>query len=131
MAVSNNLGVSTLSFLAGATVGINRMVQLSTTADTVIVTSAITDLAIGVALNAASTGELVEVAIFGVQKVVASGAITIFDQVMPTASGAGKVVTAGGATAKSCGIALKAAATDGDTIEVLLHTPNVNGVANS
>lgn len=132
MAESNFLGVSPINFKAGAAIGINRLVMLDTTTNTVIVTTAITDLAIGVALEAASAaGDNVPVQMFGKAKVVASGSLTLGAQLMPTSSGAGKVITAAGATAKSIGVALQSAGADGDTIECLLSTPNVNGVANT
>jgi hypothetical protein len=132
MALSNSLNVSAFPAVAGAAVGQYRAVKLDTTAGRVVVTSAITDLAVGVALVAAdAAGDQLSVQTFGVAKCVASGAITLGDQVMPTSSGSGKVVTAAGATAKSLGVALQAAAADGDIIEVLLATPNVNGIANS
>ncbi len=132
MADSNQQGVNPISFKAGAAIGINRMVKLDSTAGRVVVCSAITDLAIGVALNsAAAAGESVSVQTYGKAKVVASDAISLGAQLMPTASGAGKVVTAAGATAKSCGVALQASGADGDTIEALLAVPCVNGIANS
>lgn len=132
MADSNLLGVSLISFKAGAAIGINRAVMLDTTTNQVIATAAITDVAIGFATQAASAaGDLVPVQVFGKAKAVASDAITLGAQLMPTASGAGKVVTAAGATAKSCAIALQAAGADGDTIEVLVGIGNVNGVANT
>lgn len=131
MAVSNLLGVSPLSFVAGGTIIANRMVKLDSTAGQVVACSAITDLAIGVALAGVSSGETVAVQTFGVAKVVASDAISLGAQLMPTASGAGKVVTAAGATAKSCGVALEASGADGDIITALLAVPNVNGIANS
>lgn len=132
MADFNFLGVSPINFKAGAAIGINRLVKLDTTTNQVVVTSAITDLAIGVALEAATAvGDNVPVQIFGKAKVVASAAVTLGDQLMPTAAASGKVSTAAGATAKSIGVALQAAGADGDVIECLLSTPNVNGVANA
>lgn len=131
MANSNMLGVSPAGYLAGATVTQYRLVKLDSTAGTVIHTTAITDVGLGAALQTASTGGTVPVQMFGKVKLTASDAISLGAQVMPTASGAGKVVTAAGATAKSCGIALEAAGADGDIIEVLLVAPAVNGPANS
>lgn len=131
MANSNSQGVEAIGFVAGGTIGVNRLVKLDSTAGQVVVTSAITDVAIGTALNSASSGELVAVQPFGRAKAVASDAISLGAQLMPTASGSGKVVTAAGATALSCGIALQAAGADGDVIEILLAVPNVNGPANS
>lgn len=132
MATFNLQGISPISFTAGGTIGINRAVKLDSTAGQVVVTSAITDVCVGVAIQSGTSGTLVAVQTSGVAKMVASDAIALNAQVMPTASGSGKVVTAAGATAKSLGVALQASGADGDVIEVLLHSgPNVNGVANS
>jgi hypothetical protein len=131
MADSNFLGTSLMGFKAGGTIGINRLVKLDSTAGQVVVTSAITDVAIGVATQSATSGDNVPVQVFGKAKVVASGAVSLGDQLMPTSSGSGKVVTAAGATAISCGVALQAAGADGDTIEALLAVPGVNRPANS
>jgi hypothetical protein len=132
MADSNQLGVSPISFKAGAAIGINRAVILDSASNTVIAASAITDLVIGIALEAAAAaGDLVPVQVFGKAKVVASAAIAVGAQLMPTGSGSGKVATAAGATAKSMGVALQAAGADGDVIEALLACPNVNGVVNT
>lgn len=131
MADSNHLGVSLINFKAGGTIGINRAVMLDSTANQVVVTTAITDVAIGFATQAASAGDNVPVQVFGKAKAVASDAVSLGAQLMPTSSGSGKVVTAAGATAKSCAIALQASGADGDTIEVLVGIGNVNGVANT
>lgn len=131
MANFNLLGVSPQSFIAGGTIGANRLVKADSTAGQCVATSAITDAAIGVATIPASAGDLVPVQQFGKAKVVASDAISVGAQVMPTAAGDGKCVTAAGATAKSIGIALTAAGADGDVIEVQLGVPAINGPANS
>lgn len=131
MANFNSFNVSHASFIAGGTIGINRAVALHTTEGQVVVTSAITDIAIGVATNSASTGEMVTVQLFGKAKAVASAAISVGAEVMPTGSGSGKVATASGATAVSMGLCLSAAGADGDTIEILLACPNVRGSANT
>jgi hypothetical protein len=130
MADSNFLGVSPQSFLAGAAITANRLVELSA-ADTVTATDAITDLPLGVALVAATAaGDLVPVQQFGVAKLTASAAISVGAQVMPTASGAGKVSTSSGATARTVGVALEAAGADGDIIKVQLLLAG-NTAANS
>jgi len=128
--ITNDQGIAPLSFKAGAAVTINALVKLNTTADEVIVTSAITQVVIGVALNAAAAGESVAVQTHGIAKCVAGASISLGAQVMPEASGAGDVVTAAGATAISCGIAL-AAADEGDIFPVLLSSGTVNAPANS
>lgn len=131
MANFNSLNVSNMSFIAGGTIGINRAVKLDSTVGQVVVCSAITDIAIGTAINSASSGEMVNVQLFGKAKVVASAAISVGAEVMPTGSGSGKVSTASGATAVSMGLCLEAAGADGDTIEILLACPNVRGSANT
>jgi hypothetical protein len=132
MAVSNDQGVKPLSFIAGGSIIANRLVKLDSTIGQVVATSAITDAAIGVALHAASSGEPVAVQTTGIAKVTASAtSVAVGVQVMPTASGAGKCVLAAGATALSCGLALATAGADGDIVEVLLATPNVNAPASS
>lgn len=131
MANFNSLNVSNMSFIAGGTIGINRAVKLDSTTGQVVVTAAITDIAIGVATNSASSGEMVSVQLFGKAKAVASDAVSVGAELMPTGSGSGKVVTASGATAVSMGLALTASGADGDTIEILLACPNVRGSANT
>lgn len=131
MANYNLYGVSPTSYKCGGTVGQFRLVKLDSTEGQVVVTSAITDSAVGASMESGSTGDLIPVQTFGKVKLTASDAISIGAQVMPTASGSGKVVTAAGATAKSIGIALQASGADGDIIEVLLAAPAVNGPANA
>ena len=121
MASYNLQNVSPQGFVSGAAIGINRVVAISA-ANTVIVTAAIATVPLGVATTAATAaGELVTVQQFGKVKCVASAAVTIGDELMPTASGAGKVSTLAGATARSIGQALTAATADGDVIEVQLN----------
>lgn len=129
MADFNLQGVSPQSFIAGGSIGQYRLVELSA-ANTVTATDAEGDLPIGVALIGGSTGDLIPVQQFGKVKCVASDAILVGAQLEPTASGAGKVVTAGGAAARTIGIALTAAGADGDIIEVQLMLSG-NGPANS
>jgi len=131
MANYNTLGVSPQGFIAGGTILQYRAVVLDSTAEQVVATSAITNVVLGASMQSASSGETVPVQTFGVVKLTASAAISLGAQVMPTGSGAGKISTASGATAVSCGIALEAAGADGDIIAVQLHSVNVNGPANS
>lgn len=131
MADYNLRGSTPAGFLAGAAIGINRAVKLDSTAGRVIATSAIADDCEGVAMNAVTAvGQTVSVQKTGKAKMVASAAIALNAQVMPTAAGAGKISTAAGATAKSIGKALQAAGADGDVIEVELQL-GVNGPANA
>lgn len=78
---------------------------------------ATTDVAVGVLQNDPKSGELASVAILGTSKVVAGGAITEGDFVSPTAAGKAQTTVA---TQYPRGIALEAAAADGDIIEILL-----------
>lgn len=132
MANSNMLGVSPAGYIAGAAVSQYRLVKLDSTAGQCIHTTAITDVALGATLQSASAaGVPVPVQQFGKVKLTAVTTIALGAQVMPDSGGAGKIATAAGATAKSCGIALEAAGADGDIIEVLLVAPAVNGPANT
>lgn len=131
MANYNLQGVSPVSFIAGGSITANRLVKADTTQGQVVVTTAITDAPLGVALETASSGGLVPVQMYGKAKLTAAAAISVGAQVMADSGGGGKIATASGATAVSCGIALEAAGADGDIIEVQLVTPNVKGPANS
>lgn len=126
----NFAGSKPLSFKAAGAILANRLLKL-TAENTVDLATAITDNIIGVSLNAAAAGEYVDVLTTpgAKAKVTASAAIAVGAQVMPAAGAAGKCATAAGATAKSCGIALTAAAADGEVIEVLLRF-SVNTPAN-
>lgn len=132
MALANDLGVAPAPFLAGGAITQYRMVKSDSTAGRVVAATAIADVALGVALNTASAaGDPVQVQTFGIAKVTASAAVTLGDELMVTASGAGKVSTASGATAQTIGVALEAATADGDIITVLLACPGVKRAANS
>lgn len=125
----NYQGTAPITLKAAGAINANRCVELDSNGD-VTATNAIADDVIGVAEETVASGEYVTIQTMGVAKLTASAAIAIGAQVMPTASGAGKVSTSSGATAKSIGIALSAAAADGEVIEVLLRL-GVNGPANS
>ena len=116
---------------AGAAIVANRLVKLDTTEGQVIHTAAITDDAVGASLKTYASGDAgVEVQIGGIVKLTAAAAISLGAQVMPDSGGAGKIATAAGATAVSCGVALQAASADGDVISVLL-LPALKAPANS
>ena len=61
MANFNLLGSSPQGFIAGGTIPVNTLVKLDSTAGQVVVTTAITSLAIGAAMNSAVAGGLVQV----------------------------------------------------------------------
>ena len=128
--LSNKLGVSPIGFKAGGPIRINRAVKLDATKNQVVEASAIGDVVIGFAEQAAEAGDTVPVQPFGVVKAVAGAAVAVHAQVMPQAAGGGKVVTAAGAAARSCGITLAAAANADEVIPVLVAGPNLNGPAN-
>lgn len=130
MATYQLLGTSPISFIAGGSITKDTLVKMDTTAGQVVVTTAITDMAIGAALKTVSSGEIVPVQIFGVAKLTAKAAITTNVEVMPDGAGGGKVAASSGATARSIGVALEAAGADGDVISVLL-TMCPKGPANS
>lgn len=130
-AVSNDFNISSFAMKAGEAITANRALKLDSAEGVVLHTTAITDVVVGYSLNTCAINEMVEVAPPGRQvKVACSAGVTLGAQVMPTASGAGKVMTAAGSTAKSCGLALTTSTTDGEVIAVL-SVLGVNGPANS
>jgi len=129
MSEFNLQGVSPQSFIAGGTIAANRLVEISA-ANTVTATDAIGDLPIGVALVSGVAGDLIPVQQFGKAKIVASAAVSAGAQLMCTAAGAGKCLTAAGATARTIGQAITAAGADGDVLEVQLMLQG-NGPANA
>lgn len=113
---------------AGGAITRGCLVMLDTTEGQVVVTTGITNLVFGVALNTVASGEKVKVQRRGVAKVLISAAVALGAQVMPGANG--KAATAAGATAVSCGIAESQGDTDGQLIRVDLIR-SVNGPANA
>ena len=129
-AAPNLLGKNTFSMKAGEDITANRALKLSTEG-LVLHTTAITENVIGVAVNTCASGEMVEIQPNGtICKMVPGAAVSIGAQVMPEASGAGKVVTAAGATAKSCGFAKTEAGAEDELFEVFLF-PGMNSPANA
>jgi hypothetical protein len=109
-----------ISLLSAAAITKYAPVKIASQSDGEGATSAgATDICVGLAQHAASAaGESVNIAFLGVSKAVASAAITKGALVQPTGS-AGKVKTAV-STGYALGIALEAAAADGDEIPILL-----------
>jgi hypothetical protein len=132
MANENFLGRQPTSFTAGGTISKGNVVMLNgTTSKSVVRTTAITDMVIGVALNDAVSGDRIDVLTIGpVVKMLAAAAIACNAEVMPHGTTNGRVDDAAGATARSIGVALEAAGADGDMIEVML-TGCPKGPANS
>ena len=129
MSLSNFAGVSPIPFKAGGTIIKNTFVKLDSTVGQVVQATAATDTVLGVALNAASSGDQVQVQIAGVAKIIGNGSVTLGAQVECAADG--EATDAGGATAYSLGIALEAGDTDQDVVEVLLALPGVKRPPNS
>jgi hypothetical protein len=119
-----------LNFVAGGTINKGDLVKHSTDASgTILQCSAITDVCIGVALSAASSGQGVAVQNLGIGICKAKNAITEGDQLMPSTT-AGQPSTAAGATAVSIGVALQTVA-DGEFVAVMLAVPGVKRPPNS
>lgn len=115
---------------AGGAITANRLVKLDSTEGQVVVTTAITDVVFGVALNTVASGAAVSIEVGPTTtKVTAGATITVGQQLMPLASGAGKVAVSAGATAVDCGTAAMAGG-DGEIIEMVLR-PMGKSPANS
>lgn len=130
MAQENYIGISPLSREAGGTITRGQSLYLNSSSQ-VVATTAITQVVCGIALQDASSGDQCLFMPAGpVVTAIGGAAITIGAQVMPQATGPGKLVTAAGATAISCGIALSNPGADASFFEVML-IPCVNAPANS
>jgi hypothetical protein len=87
-----------VTFTPGGTIVGGQVVKLSANR-TVIITAAVTDKAVGVALyNAASTDGSVTCATDGVYPCTANGAVTFNDDLTPNAAGAVSTLAAGATT---------------------------------
>ncbi len=124
--VQNPLGIPYARFKAGGTITKDQALVLDTTEGQVVAAGAITDLVIGTAMAGASSGDPVDVQLYGIALCVAGAAVTLGAQLSATT--AGQVIVASGATCKNMGVALQPAAAQGDHFSVLLATPNVNGI---
>jgi hypothetical protein len=135
MALFSFGGTDPQSYVAGGAILPYRCVKLDTVTGQVVATTTVADVIVGTNYlgNTLAAGDQIAVQIGGEAKMVAGGAIALGAQVVPMAAGAGRVVTAvgAGATAVSCGVALQAAAADGDVIRVRIVAPNVAGPANA
>lgn len=131
MGLSNYETSNVISRIAGGSITARRLVKLDSTAGQVVACDAITDKAIGVAMNNASSGDTVEIQTRGLAEIEVSAAVALGAEVMPTASGSGKCSTSAGATARSVGLAENLGSNDGEFIRVRLAVPNLGGPANS
>jgi len=126
---SNYAGSSPVPFVAGGDIIKDTFVKLDSTEGRVVQATAATESIIGVALNAAASGEPVQVQISGIASVITNGTLTLNDEVEVAADG--EATTAGGATALSVGVALQTATADQDRCSILLAVPGVKRPANS
>ena len=104
--------ILTKTFTAGAAIAKNTIVMFSAD-DTVVVATAVTDLVIGISLEAAAAvGDRIDICLLGIAEVKAAGAISRGDYVVSTA--AGEAVAGTGTTAKqqAIGIAMVGVADD-------------------
>ena len=127
-ATQNPMGVPYWRAKAGGTITKGALLKLDTTEGQVIVTTAITDLVIGVAVEAAASGDEVAIQTYGIALVSIGSAVALGDQLMPIGTGSGLCATGAGATAKNFGVALMPGAATPDFVRVLLACPNVNGI---
>lgn len=105
---------------AGGAITRGCLLKLHSTEGEVVVTTAITDIVFGVALNTAASGEMVQVQRRGVAKVLIGEAVALGAAIMPIGAATGKAATAAGATAISCGVAESQGDADGQLIRVEL-----------
>jgi len=112
----------TITLPAGGTIAKGKLVKLSS--GSVVVTTAITDCALGVALQSVTSGQACPVQITGIALCVnGSAGITVDAEVMPAAAtSTGEVDSAAGATGRSIGVALATVAA-GEYVPVLLALP--------
>jgi hypothetical protein len=117
--MSQQKPIQVMSLIAGAdlSVAANRfkVVILDSTSRQVVLSGANGEV-YGVLQNLPESGQTAEVVRRGTAKVVAGAAIAYRAQVK--ADAAGKAITGGGGSDKNFGIALEAAAADGDIIEI-------------
>ena len=120
------------TYKAGGAIPANSLVKYDSTEGQVVVTTAITDVAIGVSMGTYAIGDQAQIQTSGVATVLSGAAgIALGAQVMPDATQNGGIATAAGATAVSVGIAEQAAAGGGDVVRVRLCTPNLKAPANA
>lgn len=108
------------TFVAAADLSAKQfyIVKLDSSSNGVALSAAATDTSIGVLQNTPASGEAATVRFLGTSKVVAGAAITKGAYVTADSSGKGAATTTDRDNA--IGIALEAAAADGDIFEIML-----------
>lgn len=125
MSFWNNMGTNPISLTATAAITRRRFVIAGATARTCTQASAATQVAIGVAEEAAAAaGAEVPVRVLGVVQAEAGAAITAGAQVTTDASGRAIAAATGN---NVYGVAQTAAGAAGDTVMVLLALPAATG----
>lgn len=119
-----------VAMLASGTVTANRLVKLSSTAGSVLHTTAITEEVFGVAQETVATGKMttVEIGNGAIVKLVASAQIVAGAALMPAAADGGKVTTRAGTTAVTVGYALEAASGDGAVFTAIFRPAGLSPV---
>lgn len=107
-----------IAMRANGAITANRIVKLDAVEGDVAATGAITETAFGVSQNTAADNAMVSVEVGNgaIVKLTAGAAIAIGARLMPQGVAGGKVITAAGATAVDCGVAMTAAGADGEII---------------
>lgn len=102
--------------------------KVDLTADVKVGTvTANTDTIVGVLQNKPGSAQAAQVRVFGVSKVVASGAITPGCLVTGNSSAQAATIIGGSATVYTCGLSLDTTANSGELVSVLLMHQGRNG----
>jgi hypothetical protein len=111
-----------ISIPAGADLSAKQYHFVKMSGTTVVACSAVTDVPIGVLQNAPTSGKTAEVAVFGVTKLVAGGALSVGALLGTTTAGRGVALTPGTDTTKYIvGQVITAAGANGDVITVAMN----------
>ena len=130
--MSQAIGTLDKSFISGEDLTAKKYYAVYLSGDQTVSLCATGHLnAVGILQNDPNTGEGALVRLEGTSKAVASGAIAVGTRVVATADGKIASVAAAGADEQDViGVALEAAAADGDIIEIaLIHESYVKGTA--
>lgn len=117
------------SFQAGGTITEYALVSIDGAGKVVVTTSAADDNCVGVAQRAASSGDMVDVVIHGITRVIAGEAITFSNNPLLGATTDGKVqIAASAGEYVVCRVlpnVNQVSAVDGDQIRVLFTGPSI------
>jgi len=129
-AAANYESGSVNTYIAGGTIAAGSCLKYDSTEGQVVVTTAVTEIVMGVALDTVASGQPVQVQTRGVAKVLTSGICTVGVEVVPGASGKCVTNASAGATAVSFGVAEQTTTADGTMLKVRL-IPTLRGPANT